>query len=64
MQLLSLSMNIVDQIFFVQHSILHKHSREFDIFYVKGKQKYLKTDGVWVWIVDTRMSWHLALERL
>ena len=50
MQLLSLSINIVDQVFFVQHSILYKHSREFDIFYVKGKQKYSKTDGVWLWI--------------
>ena len=35
---------------FCQNFILHNHSREFDSFDVKGKQKYLKTDGVWVWI--------------
>ena len=35
---------------FCPNFIFHNYSREFDSFDVKGKQKYLKTDGVWVWI--------------
>ena len=41
---------MIDQLFFVKILFYTNNSREFDSFDVKGKQKYLKTDGVWVWI--------------